>query len=66
MCIALACCEKYTYDVRLNIHTFVHVVSEAPGVVFQKNQKCVKRLLKFVGMWGIDNRCVKAKNELRD
>ena len=31
------------------------VVSEAPGL-FEKNQKCVKKLSKFIGMRGIDNR----------
>ena len=29
ICITLACSEKYTYDVRHTLHTFVHVVSEA-------------------------------------
>ena len=33
----------------------MHVVSEAPGIVFKKNRKCVKKLSKFIGMWGIDN-----------
>ena len=33
--MALACCEKHTYDVRLNLHTFMHFVSEAPGVVLK-------------------------------
>ena len=25
--------EKYLYDIRLNLHAFVHVASEAPMVV---------------------------------
>ena len=40
--IALACCEKHTYDVRLNLHTFVHVVSEEPEVVFKKIENVFK------------------------
>ena len=48
---------KYTYDVRLYLHTFVHVVSEVPGIVL-KNRKCVKKLSKLIGMWGIDNRLI--------
>ena len=28
VCIVLECCEKCIYDVRLNLHIFVHVVSE--------------------------------------
>ena len=47
-CIALACCEEYTkYDVRLNLHTFVHVVSEAPGVALKKIESV------SIGMWRI-------------
>ena len=42
ICIALACCEKYTYDVRLNLHTFVHVVSEAPVAVFKECENVLK------------------------
>ena len=29
ICVALACCDKYTYDVQPNIHTDVQVVLEA-------------------------------------
>ena len=58
ICIVLACCQKYAYEVRLTLHTFGHAVSEAPGAVFKKNQKCVKMLSNFIGMWGTDNRLI--------
>ena len=51
----MACSEKHTYDIRLILHIFMHVVSEAPGIVLKKNRKCFKNLSKFIGMWGIDN-----------
>ena len=34
--LTYTCYEKYRYGVRPNLHTFVHVVSEAPGVAFFK------------------------------
>ena len=58
ICIALVCCQKYAYDVRLNLHTFEHAVSGAPGAVFKKFRKCVKRLSNFIEMWGTDNRLI--------
>ena len=27
ICVVLACSKKYTYDVKYNIHSFMHVVS---------------------------------------
>ena len=38
--IAMACCEKYTYDIRLYLHTFVHI-KKHPGL-FKK----IKNVLK--------------------
>ena len=56
--IALGCCKKYTSDARHILHTFMQIVPEAPGILFQKNQKCVKKLSKFMRMSGIDNRLI--------
>ena len=38
----MACCEKYIYDVRLNLHAFMHVDSEAPEVVPKKFENVLK------------------------
>ena len=42
VCIALACWEKCSYDARLNLNIFVHVVSEAPEVVLKKFENVLR------------------------
>ena len=49
---------KKTYDVKLILYTFVHVVSEATRTEPKKIQKCVKKLSKFIRMSGIDYRLI--------
>ena len=36
MCIAQACCKKYTYDIRLHLHAFVQHCLRSTPVVYQK------------------------------
>ena len=36
--LSLACCGKYAYDVKLNLHSFVYVISEALGVVTKNTE----------------------------
>ena len=63
-CIPLACYQKYAYDVRLNLHTFEHAVSETPKAIFKKIQQCVKSLSNFMGMWETDNRLIVSTNKI--
>ena len=35
-----------------------HQASEAPGLIKKKNQKFVRKISKFIGMWGTDNRLI--------
>ena len=45
----MTCCEKYENDVRLNLHTFAHVVSEAgPEGCSINNSKFIRKLSKFI------------------
>ena len=63
ICIPLARYQKQAYDVRLNLHTFEHAVSETPKAIFKKIQR-VKRLSNFMGMWETDNRLIVSPNKI--
>ena len=55
VCIALTCSEKYKYDVRHDLHTVVHVVSEAvTGFSIKKVFAVIKISSKLTRICGID------------
>ena len=54
--IALAYSEKYIYDARHILHTFVQVDLESSrlGVLFYEKGVLINILSTFTGIWGID------------